>query len=58
MAEARGVAYPLLKDGHRIADGMAFRETCIRLVQQVRAERKSAKWTVTLGHDPYDEWLR
>lgn len=52
MAEAFGVANPLLQMGDRVAARVAFVEAYRRLVQQARDERRPVKWTPTLGHDP------
>lgn len=52
MAEAYGVAAPLLASGDEIAARMAFRESYVRLVQKARDEGRQAKWFPSLGFDP------
>ena len=52
MAQAFGVAEPLLAEGDRTAARMAFRDAYTALVQQARDAQRKAKWCVSLGHDP------
>lgn len=52
MAQAFGVALPLIESGEVVAARMAFKETYQRLVQQARETHRPARWSVTLGHDP------
>lgn len=50
IAEAFGVARPLLASGDDIAARMAFKESYGRLLQQARSERRAAKWLPSFGH--------
>lgn len=52
MAQAFGIVGPLVEAGDKIAARMAFREAYGRMVATAREERKPAKWTPSLGHDP------
>lgn len=52
MAQAFGVAGPLLADGDAIAARMAFLERYRTLVQEARDARKPVRWEPSLGHDP------
>ena len=52
MAEAMGVAQPLLDEGDAIAARMAFKESYARLVALARDAKQPVKWTASLGHDP------
>lgn len=49
MAEAFGTARRLLPD--EVAARMAFRETYLKLLADARAERRPARWEVSLGMD-------
>jgi hypothetical protein len=49
MAAAFGIASPI--DDDRIAARMAFKEAYLAEVEKARAQRKPAKWSVSLGHD-------
>lgn len=51
MAEAWGIARPLIDAGDEIAGRMAFREVYVSLISQARAERRPPKWFSSLGHD-------
>lgn len=51
MAEALGVAQPLLDEGDPIGARMAFKESYSKLVQKARDARRPVKWTASLGHD-------
>ncbi len=52
MAQAYGVAAPLVNQGDAIAARMAFKETYIALVSKARSDRTTVRWTPSLGHDP------
>lgn len=52
MAEAFGVASPLLELGDRVGARLAFKEAYAVRVNAARDERRPPNWTVTLGHDP------
>ena len=52
MAEAMGVAQPLLNQGEFVPARMAFKEAYTKLVQKARDARLPVKWTASLGHDP------
>lgn len=52
MAEAYGVAAPLIKAGDMIGARMAFRETYIAIVTRARAEQLPPSWMPSLGFDP------
>ena len=51
MAQAWGIAYPLLADGDRIAARMAFKDAYSRIVTKAREEMKPAKWLPSYGHN-------
>lgn len=51
MAEAFGIARPLLQEGDDVGARMAFREAYNRLVEAARAGRIKPSWSVTLGTD-------
>ncbi len=51
MAQAHGMALPLLEAGDQVAARMAFREAYARLVTQARADRVPVRWMPSLGHD-------
>lgn len=52
MAEAYGVAAPLLNDGQIIAARSAFIEAYTAKITQARAEQRPPHWMPSLGHDP------
>lgn len=52
MAQAWGIAAPLLAEGDAIAARMAFVETYRKLVQAARDAGTPVRWTPSLGHDP------
>ena len=52
IAQAMGVAQPVLRNGDKVGARMAFREAYERLVQEARAARRPVIWTVTQGLDP------
>lgn len=54
MAEAFGVANPLIQDGDKIAARMAFTERYRVLVREARELGKPVHWTPSLGHDAGD----
>lgn len=54
MAEAFGVANPLIQQGDPIAARMAFLERYRALVNDARKAGKAIRWTPSLGHDPAD----
>ena len=51
MAQAFGVALPLVDSGEVVAARMAFKEAYIRLVAQARDERRPVTWSPSLGSD-------
>lgn len=53
MAQAWGVAAPLLEEGDQVAARMAFAETYRKLIQAARDAGAAVKWTPSLGFDPY-----
>lgn len=52
MADAFGVALPLLELGDKVGARMAFREAYTTRVNAARDAKRTPNWTVTLGHDP------
>lgn len=52
MAEALGIAQPLLDEGDNVAARMAFKEAYTRLVEEAKREEKAPEWFPSLGHDP------
>ena len=55
MAEAFGIALPLLEDCQQVAARMAFKEAYVRLVANARDRRIPASWSLSLGHDKHDQ---
>jgi hypothetical protein len=53
MAQAYGVAAPLLAMGQTIAARSAFVEKYAALIATARAEQRPPKWTPSLGRDPW-----
>lgn len=53
MAEAYGVAYPLINDGDMVQARMAFTEAYRDRCSKARDEGIPVKWTPSLGHDPH-----
>lgn len=53
MAQAWGIAQPLLDEGDQVAARMAFSETYRKLIQNARDAGEPVKWTPSLGHDPH-----
>lgn len=51
MAEAFGLARPLLSAGDEIGARMAFKDAYKRLVDDARASNKPAQWSVSAGWD-------
>lgn len=51
MAQAWGVAMPLLNDGDRIGARMAFKEAYAKQVADARDQRIAPKWTASFGRD-------
>ncbi|WP_395701219.1 hypothetical protein [Aquabacterium sp.] len=51
MAEAYGIARPVLNHGDEVGARMAFKEAYQRLVATARAVGQPAKWTVSIGFD-------
>lgn len=51
MAQAFGVAHPLLTEGDQVAARMAFLERYRALVQQARDRGEPVRWIPSLGHD-------
>lgn len=51
MAEAFGIAAPLLYDGDSVAARMAFKEAYLRLVSGARDRGIPVRWSPSLGHD-------
>lgn len=52
IAEALGIARPILDARDEVGARMAFKETYIRLVDEARRERRPATWSASLGFDP------
>jgi hypothetical protein len=52
MAQAWGIAQPLLESGDSVQARMAFTETYRAKVQTARDSGVPVKWTPSLGHDP------
>lgn len=52
MAEAYGVAAPLLRERQTIAARSAFLEAYAAAVTRARADGRPVQWTASLGHDP------
>lgn len=52
MAQAWGIALPVLNAGDQVGARMAFREAYARLVDAARRLRLPVAWSPSLGHDP------
>lgn len=52
MAEAYGIALPLLNEGDQVAARMAFKEAYARIVESHRQAGVQVKWFPSLGRDP------
>lgn len=51
IAEAWGIARPILVAGDEVGARMAFREAYVRLADQARRAGRPVAWTASLGHD-------
>lgn len=51
MADALGVARPLLAEGDLVAARVAFRERYVRIVAEARDAGRPVDWTLSEGHD-------
>ena len=51
MAQAWGIAEPLLQDGDRVAARMAFKEAYAKLVVDARDRKERPNWSISFGHD-------
>jgi hypothetical protein len=60
IAEALGIARPILDMGDEVGARMAFREAYNRIVEDARRVRRPASWETSLGFDPVrrDEAIR
>lgn len=52
MAEAYGIAKPLLDEGDQVAARMAFKDSYSRIVEQNKMSGIAPKWFPSLGSDP------
>lgn len=52
MAQAFGIAKPLLAEGDKIGARMAFRDAYNRIVEQSKRNGAPVRWVPSLGHDP------
>lgn len=52
MAQAYGVAAPLIYEGDKIGARMAFKEAYAKLVESARDKGESPKWSPSMGTDP------
>ena len=52
MAQAFGIAWPLLAEGDKIGARMAFRDAYNRIVEQNKRSGTAVRWVPSLGHDP------
>lgn len=52
IAQALGIAKPILEVGDDVGARMAFKEAYTRLVEEARHQRTAAEWIVSLGYDP------
>ncbi len=55
MAEAFGLARPLLLAGDEVAARMAFKEAYTRILADARERRVPPRWTATLGFDKAEQ---
>lgn len=53
MAEAWGIALPLLNEGDAVAARMAFKEAYSGIVSRARDARQPVQWMPSLGHDKH-----
>jgi hypothetical protein len=51
MAQAWGIAKPLLDEGDKVAARMAFKEAYLRIVTANKIDGVAPKWFASLGHD-------
>lgn len=51
MAEAMGIAYPLIQDGDKVGARMAFKEAYNRIAANNKMNGIAPKWFASLGHD-------
>ncbi len=51
MADAAGIAMPLLAEGDAVAARVTFRERYVRLVSDARDAGRPADWSLSEGHD-------
>lgn len=51
IAQAFGIARPVLLNGDKVGARMAFKEAYERLIAQARRERIPVRWNATIGHD-------
>lgn len=51
MADAMGVAMPLLLEGDAVAARVAFRERYVRVVADARDAGRTVDWSLSEGHD-------
>ena len=51
MAQAWGIARPVVEAGDEVGARMAFRAAYNRLVEEARQLKTPAKWTPSIGHD-------
>lgn len=54
MAEAFGVARPMLRAGDQVAARMAFKEVYPRLLESARLDGEPVRWKLSLGFDHAD----
>lgn len=52
MAEAWGIAAPLIAEGDKVGGRMAFREAYARLCAAARDRCEPVRWAPSMGHDP------
>lgn len=52
IAQARGIAQPILDAGDEVGARMAFKEAYGRIVERARQEGRSPAWSASLGFDP------
>lgn len=54
MAQAFGIALPLLNEGDAIAARMAFKEAYVRIIDANKRQGIAPNWKPSLGHNPDD----
>lgn len=52
IADAAGIARPVLAAGDEVGARMAFKEAYVRLVEDAHTQRRPTAWSVSEGHDP------